>query len=617
MRNTGGCPSGLGRGLLFGVLVTAVVMLSFPVVAAVGGNLILGQSNSADAVTSLSGSSTANLRITNTQAGAPALDLRVVAGAAPLKVNSTARVPNLNADRLDGKHAGAFALVAHTHAGVYLPVAGTAANSSLLDGMDSTAFASAAHSHDASYLGLTAQAADSDLLDGQHAAAFALVGHSQSFSTLTEVPAGLADGDDDSLAGLACATGQVPKRDLAGTGWVCAEDLNPTNADTLDGLDSLAFSTPGMVCPPGGLVGYSRLGPVCYHTLGSLALDTGGKVGQFTSLVLDGGGRPVVAYFYNNTFDLKLLHCGDTGCSAGNTITTVDSTGVVGEYASLVLDGSGRPVVAHYDETNGDLKLVHCGDATCSAGNTITIVDSGGDVGQFLSLALDPSGRPVIAYHDVTNRDLKLVRCGDATCSAGNTFTIVDGGGMVGLFTSLVLDGAGRPVIAYYDITNNDLKVAHCGDATCSAGNTITTVDSGGTVGLYTSLVLDASGYPAIAYFDDGSDDLKLVRCGDANCSAGNTITILDGANNVGMYASLVLDTTGSPIIAYYDNGNADLKLVRCGNATCSAGNTIITLDGANNVGEYLSMVLDGSGNPLISYFDATNGDLRLAAVMG
>lgn len=191
---------GVGRGILIGAVVAAVVMWSFPVVAAVGDNLLLGKANTADSVTILSGPANANLRITNTQAGSPALDLRVEAGSPPLKVNSTARVANLNADRLDGKHASAFLLAG-----------GTAADANLLDGLDSTAFC--------------------------------LAGHTQPFSSLTEVPAGLADGDDDSFAALVCADGSIPK--YSGGAWDCGTDLNPSDANTLDGLDSLAFALSG------------------------------------------------------------------------------------------------------------------------------------------------------------------------------------------------------------------------------------------------------------------------------------------------------------------------------------------------------------------------------------
>lgn len=94
---------GSWRSALVGAVVAAVLMMSLPAVAAAVGNLVLGRANTVDAVTALSGAANTNLRLTNTQTGAPALDLRVTPGSAPLKVNSSGLVARLNADRLDGK----------------------------------------------------------------------------------------------------------------------------------------------------------------------------------------------------------------------------------------------------------------------------------------------------------------------------------------------------------------------------------------------------------------------------------------------------------------------------------------------------------------------------------
>ena len=185
---------------------------------------------------------------------------------------------------------------------------------------------------------------------------------------------------------------------------------------------------------------------------------------------------------------------------AVNLLVTLDSAGDVGRWSSLELDSSGRPVVAYYDLSNGDLKIARCGDALCSAGNTVVIADSAADVGLYASLELDSLDRPVVSYYDLSNGDLKILRCGDATCSSGNSIVAPDTAGNVGKFTSLTLDSSQRPVVSYIvsylDVTFDELKVMRCGNATCSAGNSINIVD--GSRVAHTTIALDSTGRPYV-----------------------------------------------------------------------------------------------------------------------
>lgn len=105
----------VGRATTFLVGLAVILALTVGVTTAalagagIGAVFNLGQLNQVDAASRLVGSVAGpSLQIDNnsTGKGATALDLQTEAGRPPLKVNSDARVVNLNADEVDGRSVG-------------------------------------------------------------------------------------------------------------------------------------------------------------------------------------------------------------------------------------------------------------------------------------------------------------------------------------------------------------------------------------------------------------------------------------------------------------------------------------------------------------------------------
>jgi hypothetical protein len=365
-----------------------------------------------------------------------------------------------------------------------------------------------------------------------------------------------------------------------------------------------------------------------------------GDVGGYPSLALDASGNPVISYLgygqYPATSGLKVLHCDDTSCAgdeSGN-IRLVD-TGfdsgmgaiVPGYYTSLVLDASDNAVVS-YRRPNlgpyvGALKLLHCGNPSCT-GRVVTEPDPTADGGVTSSLALDVSGYPVVSHFDGDNThlNLRLIHCNDSNCTGGGeSLTAPDTAGYVGSSSSLDLDAFGNPVISYIH-GDGELRLLHCDDPNCS-GDESANIEVPDIAGypLYTSLELDGGGYPIVSYYERDNGDLKVLHCNDPHCDPSvngpESIKSPDTGGDVGSYSSLELDANGRPVISYYDATNGNLKVMHCNDANCdpavSGAESIAAADGLDdNVGQWTSLALDVGGNPVVSYYDVTHQDLKL-----
>lgn len=251
------------------------------------------------------------------------------------------------------------------------------------------------------------------------------------------------------------------------------------------------------------------------------------------SMQQDINGNPVVAYYDELNGRLVVVHCNDNDCAGSNeSLQTVDDgLGLFAfQHISMRLDSNGFPVISYQKAgATSTLKVAHCGDANCSAGNVVNTPASTGVTGLFTSLALDGNGHPVVSYYNSTAGDFHLLHCADATCSgASDVDTVVKH--VTVTSTALVLDGNGFPVIA---VTENNgtgagkapIELVHCNDANCAGNDESIKTGETGYVGNYASIVLDSSGFPVIAYYDTTDQDLKIWRCDDANCATPLTPT--------------------------------------------------------------------------------------------
>jgi hypothetical protein len=247
-----------------------------------------------------------------------------------------------------------------------------------------------------------------------------------------------------------------------------------------------------------------------------------------------------------------------------NTLSSIDTAGNVGLNSSITINGIGLGVITYYDSTSAYLKVAACGDPLCST-VTLTTLDSTFHAGE-TSIALGADWLPVISYYDTINGDLKVVHCNTPDCTSYSTTTL-DSTGSVGGFPSITTGSDGLGLISYYDISNFDLKVAHCNDFTYSSA-TLTTLDSTGVVGLYTSITLGADGLGLISYWDNTNNDLKVAHCSNATCSSATFVTV-DSTGNVGQFTSVTLGSGGWGLISYWDGTNGDLKVASCSNLFC------------------------------------------------
>jgi hypothetical protein len=278
----------------------------------------------------------------------------------------------------------------------------------------------------------------------------------------------------------------------------------------------------------------------------------GNANGSPNDIEYDAAGRLHMAFYDRNSQTLKYALRETSGL--WSAIETIDSSPTAGEYLSLALDSNGMPGVAYYEAINGDLKYAKY---STEGGWSRTTVDTLQNVGMYPSLVFSRNNGPVISYYHFTKKDLRMA----VSQTVGFAITTVDSGGDVGRWTSMALDpnrlDVSKFAIAYEDTSNGDTKFARQGGGTSIA---ISVAENMVAAGGYHSLAWLDSGvagpqryYASISYYDAADTSLKFALY-DGNATWGTSRIAHTG--NQGMYTNLFFDNLGRINIFYFDRTN-------------------------------------------------------------
>lgn len=168
-------------------------------------------------------------------------------------------------------------------------------------------------------------------------------------------------------------------------------------------------------------------------------------------------------------------------------------------------------------------------------------------------------------------------------------------------------DDVGRLFLLVDD--NMGLKMRYAACTPCSGGFCPELVAGAGVVGTSLALAVNKANEPVISYSDTTGSPVRL-RFARWNGTKWTREIVTTGSAG---YQSLATDGNDRPRISYWDITNGDLKLAAFDGTTWN----VDTVDSMGSVGAFNSIAIDKNDDTHISYFDSTNSDLKYARWVG
>lgn len=327
-------------------------------------------------------------------------------------------------------------------------------------------------------------------------------------------------------------------------------------------------------------------------------VDRDAPIGGSTTLLYDSKGRPNIVY--RGTEGRRIVKIARFD-GVNWQIDEVDPDGT--HRVAFALDNLDNPHIVYYHPNcktlnyaafNGEAWRYEVLDSGLHSGSCYTLsiqVDSDRKAHIIYEPRYSDSGKDQISYAFVD---------GD---SVGIRDRIDEG---LGKWNSIVLTDQELPAVAYWQ-GNDDLWFAQLQQEEWATEN-ITPSGSPVSEGFYASMKRGSDQNFYIAYHSRSTGNLRFASGGPGSWTI-EEITTLNGTTTFSTPNPLALDQEDNLYVAYHDMSEGDLKLAY----KLDNDWLIETVDTVGVVGQHASIAINPDGMPAISYYDSTNGYLRLA----
>lgn len=215
-----------------------------------------------------------------------------------------------------------------------------------------------------------------------------------------------------------------------------------------------------------------------------------------------------------------------------------------GKYAnpSLAIDADGTQHISYYDWYAGHL---YYAKGSGDEWETL-LIDNGGDVGHYSSIAVDPQGNAHIAYSVEISRDPIGLKYATNETGMWQVFT-ADSAIGTGGFPSLSLDSTNNPYVTYNDESSLELRLARNVSGIWEKA----TLADGVPYNRSSSIAIDSADVLHLAYRANDGDLHLRYATGSFDSLAWE---VVDNTISLGDSIALACDNAGIVHIAYFNS---------------------------------------------------------------